>query len=106
MLIPLLLIPIKCWVFQTLVHFVVVSSGQFQTAMSLKAPYLFHGRELGSDENYDLADGTMGCGRRSDAFKFYLGWLYYGEQGFAKRVEHAYSIMEYFVQSIRSNPNF
>ena len=32
----------------------------FQTAMSLKAPYLFHGRELGSDENYDLADGTMG----------------------------------------------
>ena len=78
----------------------------FQTAMSLKAPYLFHGRELGSDENYDLADGTMGCGRRSDAFKFYLGWLYYGEQGFAKRVEHAYSIMEYFVQSIRSNPNF
>lgn len=78
----------------------------FQTAMSLKAPYLFHGRELGDDENYDLADGTMGCGRRSDAFKFYLGWLYYGKEGFAKRVDHAYKIMEYFVDKIKSNDDF
>ena len=75
MLIPLLLIPIKCWVFQTLVlHFVVASSGQFQTAMSLKAPYLFHGRELGSDENHDLADGTKwGVVEEVMLFKFY--WL-------------------------------
>ncbi|EMG49902.1 dtxS4 L-aspartate decarboxylase dtxS4 [Candida maltosa Xu316] len=78
----------------------------FQTAMSLKAPYLFHGRESGDDENYDLADGTMGCGRRSDAFKFYLGWLYYGQKGFAERVDHAYSIMEYFVQKIKHDGSF
>ncbi|RCK54868.1 L-aspartate decarboxylase dtxS4 [Candida viswanathii] len=78
----------------------------FQTAMSLKAPYLFHGRELGDDENYDLADGTMGCGRRSDAFKFYLAWLYYGQVGFENRVDHAYGIMEYFVERIRDDGDF
>lgn len=78
---------------------------QFQTALSLQAPYLFHGRESG-EENYDLADGTMGCGRRSDAFKFYLGWLYYGFEGFEKRVDHAYEIMHYFVNQISQDKNF
>ncbi|RLV93805.1 L-aspartate decarboxylase dtxS4 [Spathaspora sp. JA1] len=77
----------------------------FQTAMSLQAPYLFHGRESG-EENYDLADGTMGCGRRSDAFKFYMGWLYYGSKGFENRVNHAFSIMEYFVNQIGQDSRF
>jgi glutamate decarboxylase len=77
----------------------------FQTSMSLKAPYLFHGRE-NSDENYDLADGTMGCGRRADAFKFYMGWLYYGTKGFESRVDHAYEIMNYFVASIKQDKRF
>ncbi|EGW31297.1 uncharacterized protein SPAPADRAFT_61865 [Spathaspora passalidarum NRRL Y-27907] len=77
----------------------------FQTAMSLQAPYLFHGRESG-EENYDLADGTMGCGRRSDAFKFYMGWLYYGTAGFEARVNHAFTIMEYFVARISADSRF
>lgn len=77
----------------------------FQTAMSLQAPYLFHGRDNDDDENYDLADGTMGCGRRADSFKFYLSWLYYGQIGFQHRVDHAYKIQEYFVSRITSYPD-
>lgn len=77
----------------------------FQTANSLKAPYLFHGRES-DDENYDLADGTLGCGRRADSFKFYLAWLYYGLQGLRERVDHAYAIVQYFVQKISAIPGF
>lgn len=77
----------------------------FQTANSLQAPYLFHGREAG-DENFDLADGTLGCGRRADALKFYLAWLYYGLAGFAERVDHAFRIAEYFVAEIRRRPGF
>lgn len=77
----------------------------FQGALSLAAPYLFHGRD-GDNENFDLADGTMGCGRRPDAFKFYLAWLYYGTEGFALRVDHAYSICKDFVEKISDKPGF
>lgn len=77
----------------------------FQTANSLAADYLFHSRE-NEDENLDLADGTMGCGRRADSFKFYLAWLYYGYDGFQKRVDHAYEIVEYFVKKLEADPRF
>ncbi|KAK6464645.1 glutamate decarboxylase 2 [Scheffersomyces coipomensis] len=80
--------------------------GNFQTAMSLQAPYLFHGREDDDDENYDLADGTMGCGRRADSFKFYMAWLYYGYEGFQKRINHAFKIVEYFVTQIKQDSRF
>ena len=78
---------------------------KFQTANSLDAPYLFHGRE-NDEENLDLADGTMGCGRRADSFKFYLTWLYYGYQGLSERVDHAFAIVEYFVKTISATPGF
>lgn len=77
----------------------------FQTAMSLSAPYLFHGRD-NEEENFDLADGTMGCGRRADAFKFYLSWLYYGTNGFKTRIDHAFTIVEYFITKTKSDERF
>ncbi|CAN3366751.1 hypothetical protein DICA1_E24674 [Diutina catenulata] len=77
----------------------------FQTSMSLKAPYLFHGRE-DDDDNYDLADGTMGCGRRADSLKFYLAWLFYGTEGLGERVDHAYDIVDYFVQKVGRDSRF
>ncbi len=82
----------------------------FQTANSLNAPYLFHQLEDGKDENelglFDLADGTLGCGRRADALKFYLSWYYYGKLGFKRRVEHAYEIAKYFEQRLSQLENF
>ncbi|GEQ70428.1 hypothetical protein JCM33374_g4105 [Metschnikowia sp. JCM 33374] len=77
----------------------------FQTANSLSAPYLFHGRES-DEENLDLADGTMGCGRRPDSLKFYLTWLYYGTEGLRQRVDHAYAIVKDFVGKISKIPGF
>jgi glutamate decarboxylase len=75
----------------------------FQTANSLNAPYLFHNRH--SEETfYDLADGTMGCGRRPDALKLYMGWLYYGAKGYEERINHAYEIAGYFASKVASNP--
>lgn len=77
----------------------------FQKANSLSAPYLFHGRE-NDEENHDLADGTMGCGRRADSFKFYLTWLYYGYEGLQNRVDHAFSIVQYLVKKIHETKGF
>lgn len=77
----------------------------FQTSMSLAAPYLFHGRD-NDEENFDLADGTMGCGRRADSFKFYMSWLYYGTEGFKTRIDHAYSIVKYFIIKLSQDSRF
>lgn len=77
----------------------------FQTANSLSAPYLFHNTH--SDETfYDLADGTMGCGRRPDALKLYMGWLYYGKRGYAERIDHAFDIARYFSDKINGDDRF
>lgn len=44
---------------------------------------LFHeDEENGEDEIYDLAQMTMGCGRRGDSLKMAFGWIYYGKDGY------------------------
>ncbi|ODV66978.1 glutamate decarboxylase 2 [Hyphopichia burtonii NRRL Y-1933] len=78
----------------------------FQKAMSLSAPYLFHGRDDEGEENFDLADGTMGCGRRADSFKFYMAWLYYGFKGLEERVDHAFDIARDFIFKISQDDRF
>lgn len=77
----------------------------FTQANSLNAPYLFHNAR-NDNENFDLGDGTMGCGRRSDSLKMYLAWLYYGQEGFRKRVDHSYAISNYFVNKIKEINGF
>ncbi|GMG53576.1 unnamed protein product [Ambrosiozyma monospora] len=77
----------------------------FTQANSLSAPYLFH-NTLDDEENFDLANGTMGCGRRADALKFYMGWVYYGSKGYQQRVDHAYDIGEYFARKISTIKGF
>ncbi|ODQ77710.1 hypothetical protein BABINDRAFT_163416 [Babjeviella inositovora NRRL Y-12698] len=76
----------------------------FQTANSLDAPYLFHNAEGG--DNYDLADGTMGCGRRADSLKLFLAWQYFGTRGFAARIDHAFAITAYFSHKIAQTAGF
>lgn len=77
----------------------------FQDSNSLQAPYLFH-TASDDDENFDLADGTMGCGRRADAVKLYLGWQYYGTKGYGQRIDHAFEMTEYLAQKVAVTPGF
>lgn len=63
----------------------VPDSSIFPRANALKANYLFHG------QSHDLGDGTLGCGRRSDAVKLFLGWKYYGRLGYQARIEKSLS---------------
>lgn len=77
----------------------------FTQANSLEAPYLFHNLR-DEEENFDLANGTMGCGRRPDALKLYMSWLYYGTEGFRERIDHAYNMTKYFVAKLKQTPGF
>jgi len=42
---------------------------------------LFHG-DGDEEEVFDMAQMTMGCGRRADSLKMALGWIYYGKEGY------------------------
>ncbi|KAF9977428.1 hypothetical protein BGZ73_006055 [Actinomortierella ambigua] len=70
----------------------VQDTSVFPSANALNANYLFHG------QSHDLGDGTLGCGRRSDAVKLFLGWKYYGRQGYQKRIEKSLSNVRRFVE--------
>ncbi|KAF9934533.1 hypothetical protein FBU30_001674 [Linnemannia zychae] len=68
----------------------VPDSSIFPRANALNANYLFHG------QSHDLGDGTLGCGRRSDAIKLFLGWKYYGRLGYQQRIEKSLSNIKRF----------
>ncbi|KAL7273820.1 Glutamate decarboxylase 2 [Rhizina undulata] len=78
---------------------------KFSAATSLKAGYLFHEAHDGEDEVFDLAQMTMGCGRRADSMKLAFGWIYYGREGYQRRVDHAFEMASYFADAL-SKKNF
>ncbi|KAG0126895.1 putative glutamate decarboxylase [Tuber indicum] len=78
---------------------------KFSKATSLKAGYLFHGDE-DEEEVFDMAQLTMGCGRRADSLKMALGWIYYGKEGYEERINHAFETASYFTTKLSQNTNF
>ena len=80
---------------------------KFHKANTLPADYLFHDALDTNDdaEVYDLADLTLQCGRRGDAFKLALGWIYYGKDGYATQIDKAFDTAAYMASTISSHPN-
>jgi glutamate/tyrosine decarboxylase-like PLP-dependent enzyme len=106
---------------------------QFQRAMTLPAGYLFHAdgdedetedntavdtlspdahpttdshKNIDSREIYDLADLTPQCGRRGDALKLALSWIYNGSSGFASSIDSAFASASTLATLVESNPAF
>lgn len=66
--------------------FLCKEGAPFRAAMNTKgAEYLYHGFD--EELAYELGNRTFQCGRRGDAFKFWLMWKCYGREEFARRVE-------------------
>lgn len=82
----------------------------FHGANRTDAPYLFHGdAELGgegSEEVWDLADLTLQCGRRGDAIKLALAWVYYGPAGFESQINKAFELAALLAEEIKSRDGF
>lgn len=86
---------------------------QFHEANTLPAAYLFHGgASTGSafedeapstSQLWDLADLTLQCGRRGDALKLAMAWTWYGGEGFAARIDHAFLVAEHLTRLVESN---
>ncbi|PSR97767.1 pyridoxal phosphate-dependent decarboxylase [Coniella lustricola] len=67
----------------------------FHAANRTDAPYLFHSSPDDEEDNndiWDLADLTLQCGRRGDALKLALAWVYHGTAGFTAQIDHAFAM--------------
>ncbi|KAK0611587.1 pyridoxal phosphate-dependent transferase [Immersiella caudata] len=90
----------------------------FHRANTLPAGYLFHGSDPEPTANrsapassepaevWDLADLTLQCGRRGDALKLALSWIYYGAAGFESQIDNAFETAAYLATTVSQRPNF
>lgn len=67
---------------------------------------LFHNTAAANPEVNDLAKLTPQCGRRGDALKMFLGWSFYGKEGYARLIEHAYDTAQHLYGMLQEHPNF
>lgn len=67
--------------------------GVLQDTNATHAPYLFQPDKLHGE--YDIGDKSIQCGRKADAFKWWLQWKAVGDAGFAARVEHNIELAEH-----------
>ncbi|KAJ5708712.1 Pyridoxal phosphate-dependent transferase major region subdomain 2 [Penicillium malachiteum] len=94
---------------------------QFHRANTLPAGYLFHNEdtqpatngalpepeiEVDSPEVWDLADLTLQCGRRADSLKLFLGWTYYGSEGYAQQIDAACEVAAHLATLVEKHPDF
>ncbi|KAI5806314.1 glutamate decarboxylase [Geopyxis carbonaria] len=82
---------------------------RFAAATTLKAGYLFHENDDGDDgddEVYDLAQMTMGCGRRGDALKMAFSWIYHGKLGYEEKINHAFDMAAYCAKLLSTRRGF
>ena len=62
--------------------------------------YIF--RPESDKEEYNLGTFSLQCGRRVDSLKWFLDWKFYGQEGFAKRIEHYLQMAEYAEQVVEN----
>jgi glutamate/tyrosine decarboxylase-like PLP-dependent enzyme len=82
--------------------FLTKQQGLLNDAFAVDADYLFHKDE----EDYDLGQKSLQCGRRVDALKLWLAWKHDGEKGFENRIERLMKISSIFADKINSKNNF
>ena len=74
--------------------------GKLNETFAVKADYLFH-----EDDEMDLGQKSLQCGRRVDALKLWLAWKYEGDLGFEKRVNELMKTAYLFANKVQSQKN-
>jgi len=70
-----------------------------------KASYLFQPDKLYTE--FDKGDSTIQCGRKADAFKWWLMWKAYGDKGLQQRIDYNLKIASYTENKVNaSNGNY
>ncbi|CAN9514030.1 unnamed protein product [Ophioblennius macclurei] len=76
-----------------------------QRCYSARASYLFQ-QDKFYDISYDTGDKSIQCGRKADAFKFWLMWKALGTQQLEQRVDRALAMARYLAEEIVKREGF
>ncbi len=66
------------------------------------ADYIYHENDTSA---YDFGPNSLQCGRRVDALKLWLAWKYFGDMGYASRIEHLFDLAEYATEIVKDSPD-
>jgi len=72
----------------------------FRTNSTSGTEYIFHEDEFGT---CDIGPFSLQCGRRVDALKLWLSWMYYGNQGYADRIDRFFELAAYMEEMVRQH---
>jgi glutamate/tyrosine decarboxylase-like PLP-dependent enzyme len=63
--------------------------------------YIFHDEAFGA---YDLGPISLQCGRKVDALKLWLSWKYYGDLGYAERIDRFFKLAAFAEDIVNQTP--
>jgi sulfinoalanine decarboxylase len=92
-------VPLQCSIF------LVNQKGLLLECNSSSANYLFQ-QDKFYDTSFDTGDKSLSCGRKVDAFKFWLMWKKRGLLGFERLIDNAFEMAEYLVDEIKRRQGF
>lgn len=67
---------------------------------TMDADYIYHDNE---NSQLDFGPASLQCGRRVDALKLWLAWKYYGDDGYAARMDKVLELASYATQYVEEN---
>jgi glutamate/tyrosine decarboxylase-like PLP-dependent enzyme len=80
----------------------VREKGALFQSLSEQASYLFQNE----NDEYDLGQISLQCGRRNDALKLWAAWQHHGDSGFGGKVDRIFALTRYAESIIREDPEF
>jgi Pyridoxal-dependent decarboxylase conserved domain len=83
----------------------VKQKGILHECNSSAATYLFQ-QDKFYDTSYDTGDKSLSCGRKVDAFKFWLMFKKHGEKGLGKLIDNAFAEATYLAEQIKIRRGF
>lgn len=92
-------IPLQCSLF------LIREKGFLDACNSSHADYLFQ-QDKFYDVSYDTGDKSIQCGRKVDAFKFWLAVKAHGASEISHLIDHAFACAHYLAGKIRLNDGF
>ncbi|CAG0896725.1 unnamed protein product [Darwinula stevensoni] len=92
-------VPIQCSFFLTR------HQGLLLECNAASATYLFQ-KDKFYDVSYDTGDKSIQCGRKVDAFKFWLMWKAHGDRGFQNLVENIFHCARYIRERMSDREGF
>jgi glutamate/tyrosine decarboxylase-like PLP-dependent enzyme len=82
--------------------FLVREKGHLYRTNSVKGTdYIFHDEGFGA---HDIGPRSLQCGRRVDVLKLWLSWKFFGEKGYAERIERFFELSALAEQIVSEHP--